>query len=246
MKAVIAFTVAIAIAVGMAIVTTQYQKKHPPRVHLLGLCIPKSRVSIVVKQGGLASYMLNHNGHLDKTSGSWTNVYFRPREMMKAIPGWTGYRWDPDNQIKLRIGLTVGISADVPMNRGRLTPILRNIYALKGAYKDAHVEELGHSGLYKVQSTSEHGDLAGWELLFVDPRSKSKPPVTAWRQWDAGGCGAGIPSQHLPPSCILNYGDLGVAFDVSVDGKNILLTRQVDAFLSRKVHEWRAACHAKP
>jgi len=44
-----------------------------------------------------------------------------------------------------------------------------------------------------------------------------------------------------PATCLLNYADQGVTFDASVDGKNIPLIRQVDAFLSKKVHEWRAA-----
>lgn len=243
MKAAILFSIAIAVAVGMAIFTAQYQKVNPPRVKVLGLCIPKSRVNIVVRSGSPISAALNRIAHLDKTSGSWTNVSFTPREMMKAIPGWTGYRWDSDAQSKLHIGLTVGISADVPMNRGRLTQVLRNIYALKGSYKGARVQELGQSGLYKVQALSEHGALASWELLFVDPRDPNKPPVTAWRKWDAASCGSGSKSQNLPVYCLLNYGDQGVTFDGPVDGKNILLIRQVDAFLSRKVREWRAACH---
>jgi|GEM_PF-2864962 len=244
LKAPLLFAATIAVATGLAVYTSAYQKAHPPQVRVLGMCIPESRVSMVSPPGpsgpfGLALSQM----HLDKTSGAWVTVYFTPREMMKAVPGWTGYRWDRDIHFKLRIGLVVGMSADVPLNSGRLTNATRQIYALKGPYKDARVSRLGDTGLYKVETRSKPHPMGSWALLWVNPRDKNKPPVEAWRRWDAAMCF--YPEDQTPTTCGLNYATQGVTFDVWVDGKNILLTRKVEAFLSRKVHEWRSACHAK-
>ena len=244
MKAGPLFAVAIAIAIGMAIFTAHYQKRHPAKVEVLGMCIPKSRVASVMKPG-LTMLLLSH-GDFDPIHGPWVDVVFTPREMMEAIPGWTNYRGRAARHDGQRISLEVGIEEDVPFNRkginSHATPAM---YELAGAYKQAKVTELGHSGLFKVMYGGTPGPNDSWELLFVDPRSKNKPPVEALHQWDAGTCFYASPTRHVTPFCFLDYVDHDLLFNVSVNGKNILLTRQVDAFLSREVHEWRVACHEK-
>ena len=236
MRAAIAFAVAIAIAVGMAIFTTLYQRAHQPTVDVLGMCIPKSRVISYMKPG-LRMLLLSH-GDFDTISGPWALVTFTPSDMMKAIPGWTSHQSGADN-------LTVGIEEDVPSNRkGIISDTTPKMYELTGDYKRAKVTELGHSGLFKVVAGGTPGPSDSWELLLVDPRKKNKPPVAAQQLWDAGTCFYASPTIQFTPFCALHYVDNGLLFNVTVTGNNILLTRQLDAFLSRKVHEWRAACHA--
>lgn len=192
------------------------------------------------------SLLLSH-GDFDPISGPWVYVSFTPHEMMNAIPGWKDYRSDGETHNGRKVSLEVGIEEDVPFNRkGMISNATPEMYELTGPYKHAKVAKLGDSGLFKVVAGGTPGPNDSWELLFVDPRSKNKPPVEALHQWDAGTCFYASPARHATPFCFLNYVDHGLLFELSVNGKNVLLTRQVDEFLSRKVHEWRAACHAKP
>ncbi|MGH9438089.1 MAG: hypothetical protein ACRD22_09380 [Terriglobia bacterium] len=245
MKAVLLFAIAIAITVGMAIYTTHYQKAHTPKVEVLGMCIPKSHVAEVMNSG--LTILLLSRSDFDPISGPWVDVYFTPREMMRAIPGWTNYRGDGESHDKLQVALEVPISEDVPWNhKGIISNATPEMYELTGPYKQAKVSELGHSGLFKVVEGGKPGPNDSWELLFIDPRDKNKPPVEALHLWwDAGTCFYASPTRHITTFCFLHYVNQRLIFRATLKGKNILLTRQVDAFLSRKVHEWRAACHTK-
>jgi len=228
---------------GAAAVTAGSARADGGRVQWHGLCIPAGKVSHLNSNSPLGK-MLSQQP-MDQTSGGWISVEFSPDEMMKAIPGWTGYVPSPYGGPKLRKALVVGLSSDTPANSGRLTAILRETYSLQGPYRGAKVTEIGDSGLYRVQSSTEHGPLAYWSLLFVDPRASQKPPVENVHKWYAGECTEGDHEQGLKTACDINYSNQGLAFDLSLSGENIKYAREVDVFLSKKIHEWRAACKVR-
>jgi len=228
---------------GVTAVMAYSAKADGGRVQWHGLCIPAGKVSHLNPNSPLGKMM--PQAGMDRTSGGAVTVEFSPEEMMKAIPGWTGYVPDPNGGAKLQRWLVVGLSLATPTNSGRLTNILRETYSLQGPYKGAKVVEIGGSGLYRVQSTAEHGPLADWSLLFIDPRANQKPPVENVHKWYTGECIDGDQGQDLETSCEMNYSDQGFTFDLSLNGANIKYAREVDAFLSKKVREWRAACKAK-
>jgi hypothetical protein len=198
-----------------------------------GLCIPASKVSQLNPNSPLGRMLSQSN--MDVTVGGHITVEFSPEEMMKAIPDWKGHVYDPDTGIRLREGLVVGISPDNPVNSGRLTDALRQIYSLSGRYANAKVSEINNSGLYKVQEANEEHT---WDMLLVDPRSKNKPPIEEVGEWYAGVCG----SFSGPVGCNIGYSSGGFSFDISMNGPNFVHVRQIDAFLTQKIKEWQAAC----
>lgn len=226
----------LAVCLSTAAVTGCSAKADGGRVQWHGLCIPAGKASRLNANSPLGK-MMSQAG-MDQTSGGSVTVEFSPDEMMKAIPGWTGYVPSPYGGPKLREALVVGLSPDTRNNSGGLTNILREMYALRGAYANAKVAELGHSGVYKVQKKD---DPWTWSLLLVDPRNAGKPPVEQVNKWYAGDCSG----QGHNLGCDLGYQVEGFAFDIEIGAPNIKYAREVDAFLSKKVQEWRAACKAK-
>jgi len=230
------FKILLAVCLGAAVITASSAKADGGRVQWHGLCIPAGKASRLNPNSSLGQ-MMSQAG-MDKTSGGSVTIEFGPDEMMKAIPEWTGYVPSPYGGPKLRETLVVGLSPDTPSNSGGLTNILREMYALRGAYANAEVTELGHSGLYKVQKKD---DPWTWSLLLVDPRGAGKPPVEEVNKWYAGDCSG--KGHNL--GCDLGYQAEGFAFDIEIDAPNIQYAREVDAFLSKKVQEWHAACKSK-
>ncbi len=231
------FIFVLVVCLGATAVTAYSAKADGGRVQWHGLCIPAGKVSHLNPNSPLRR-MMSQAG-MDQTGGGSVTVTFSPDEMMKAIPGWTGYVPSPYGGPKLRKLLVVGFLPNTPTNSGGLTNILRDMYTLRGDYAGAKVTELGHSGVYKVQKKD---DPWTWSLLLIDPRNARKPPVEDVNKWYAGDCGGdGVNTG----SCDLGYEAEGFVFDIGVEAPNIKYTREVDALLSKKVRKWRAACKAK-
>lgn len=234
LKAALLFSVAISVSPALA----HDQAKNPHPVAWHGLCIPETQDADYPKPGNHNLDVFSH-WYIGKTHGDWLGLFFPLDEITTAIPGW-----NPDTPYSdlTQGGLAVEFAADATVVKSNLPDYIQDLYALKGLYKDATVEELGQSGLFKVQNQSESASEV-FQLLLTDPRKANKPSLVAWPYWYAGFC-EDRSTLHLPNQCHVSYADQGIAIEFSLKGNDIMFVRQVDAFLSRKVHEWRTACHA--
>lgn len=235
LKALLLLSVAMAASPAIAGATAHDLASVLPRIFWHGMCIPASQLKI---PNPSPPTDLDHSAYYPgQTRGHWVYAHIPPRELEKAIPQWVE---KPRQSVP---GMDVFMAYDIPIVGGHLPTFAHNLYTLDGPYIDAKVIKLGHSGLYEVKPAFRYpGDIKKRMLLKIDPRVSHKPPITEWHRWYAGTCIAYKESQHYPTQCTFNYASQGIAFAYFVLGKNFRLYRQIDAFLARKVHEWRAAC----